>query len=154
MSDADFESRLRVLEDVEEIRRLKARYCAACDADHDPALLGPLFAEDATWEASVTGRAEGRAEIQKLLGAVGTSGRIRRSAHNVFNPIIEVSGDHATGQWRLVMLYTENLEDGGHRFQRIIGRYDERYRRVDGEWLFESLLCTVEENGPYAAETL
>ena len=68
---ATLEQRVRVLEDIEAIRALKARYCAACDDDHNEAKLGPLFAEDATWEATTNGRAEGRAAIQKLLGDVG-----------------------------------------------------------------------------------
>lgn len=149
----EMQQRLQVLEDIEAIRKLKARYCAACDDDHNPVTLATLFAEDASWEASSMGRAEGRQAIAELLGSVGTSGRIRRSAHNVFNPIIEVDGDQATGAWRLIMLYTENLEGGGARYQRIIGTYDERYVRVDGEWLFKSLYCQVEESAPYAVES-
>ncbi len=42
------EQRIQVLEDIEAIRKLKALYCAACDDDHNPDKLGPLFAQDAT----------------------------------------------------------------------------------------------------------
>ena len=83
----DSDQRLQVLEDIEAIRKLKAAYCQACDDDHNPQRLAPLFAEDGTWEASSMGRAEGRTAIAEMLGAVGTSGRIRNSAHNVMNPI-------------------------------------------------------------------
>lgn len=144
------EERVRVLEDLEAIRKLKARYCAACDDNHNAETLGTLFAHDATWEASNMGRAEGRAAIQKLLGDVGRSGRIRNSAHHALNPILEVSGDRATGHWRLIMLYTANRPEGGHEWLRIIGWYRETYVRVQGEWLFQSLACTVEEHAPYA----
>ncbi len=148
----DIERRVQVVEDIEAIRKLKAAYCAACDDDHNPEKLGPLFTEDATWEANVMGRAEGRAAIQEHLGAVGRSGRMARTSHNVFNPVIDVSGDRATGAWRLLMLYTENLPGGKFRYQRIIGRYDDRYERIRGKCLIASLHCTVEESGPYEAQ--
>ena len=146
----DTTARLLKLEDIEAIRQLKFRYCQACDDDHNPERLGPLFAEDATWEAAVTGRAEGREAIQKLLGAVGESGRIRNSAHHAINPIITVDGDTATGEWRLIMLYTGINQDGSLHFSRIIGWYDEKYVRVDGQWYIQSLYCEVEESAPYA----
>ena len=149
---SDVERRVRVLEDLEAIRKLKARYCAACDDDHNPETLGTLFAEDATWEATDMGRAVGRAAIQEMLGAVGRSGRIRNSAHHATNPILDVDGDRATGHWRLIMLYTANQPDGSLRFLRIIGWYRESYVRVDGEWLFQSLACVVEEHAPYRLE--
>lgn len=146
------EQRLGVLEDIEAIRKLKARYCAACDDNHNAETLGTLFAEDASWEATNMGRADGRAAIQEMLGAVGRSGRIRGSAHHAINPIIDVSGDRATGHWRLIMLYTANQPDGSLQYLRIIGWYRERYVRVRGEWLFQSLDCHVEEHAPYVLE--
>jgi ketosteroid isomerase-like protein len=149
---ASVEQRLAVLEDIEAIRKLKARYCAACDDNHNADALGPLFAEDATWEASNMGRADGRAAIREMLGAVGRSGRIRNSAHHAINPIIEVNGDRATGRWRLIMLYTANRPDGAPQYLRIIGSYREQYVRIGGEWLFQSLHCQVEEHAPYALE--
>jgi hypothetical protein len=146
------EQRIQVLEDIEAIRKLKAKYCAACDADHDPDLLGPLFAQNATWEASIMGKAEGREAIKSFLGAVGTSGRIRNSAHYAINPIIDVDGDRAAGHWRLIMLYTENLGEGSVRYQRIIGWYRETYVRTAEGWQFQSLYCQVEESAPYAVD--
>lgn len=145
----DLEQRIQVLEDIEAIKKLKARYCAACDDDHNPDKLGELFAEDAVWEASSVGRAEGRAAIQALLGGIGTSGTIRNSAHNAINPDIEVSGDRATGHWRLIMLYTGIYPDGGLHYSRIIGWYKEEYARIDGRWFFTRLYCEVEESAPY-----
>ena len=99
------------------------------------------------------GRAEGRDAIAKMLGDLGASGVIRNSAHNVFNPIIEVEGDTATGHWRLLMLYTGIYEDGSLHYSRIIGWYDERYARINGRWQFTSLYCQVEESAPYVLAT-
>lgn len=144
------EQRIQVLEDIESIRKLKAMYCAACDDNHNPDKLGPLFAQDATWEATVMGKAEGREAIKAFLAAVGTSGRIRNSAHHAINPIIDVDGDRATGHWRLIMLYTENLGAGEVRYQRIIGWYRESYVRTAEGWKFQTLFCQVEESAPYS----
>jgi len=149
MSGIDVERRLQLLEDIEAIRTLKARYCAACDASHDPELLGPLFAADAVWEATGVGRAEGRAAIEALLGGIGRSGTIRNSAHHAINPIIDVDGDRATGHWRLIMLYTAYRRDRSLEYRRIIGWYREKYARIDGSWLFEHLYCEVEEHAAY-----
>ena len=145
----DQSTRLQTLEDIEAIRTLKYRYCQACDDDHNPEKLGPLFTENARWEASTMGPAEGRTGIQKLLGDLGKSGTIRNSAHNAINPIIEVDGDTAKGEWRLIMLYTGNNPDGSHHFSRIIGWYKEVYHRVDGRWYIHDLYCEVEEASPY-----
>jgi len=147
------DERLQVLEDIESIRRLKARYCAACDDGRNPDKLGALFAEDAVWEATGVGRAEGRRAIQKLLGDIGRSGTIRNSAHHAINPIIDVNGDEAEGHWRLIMLYTAHRPHGGLQYRRIIGWYRERYVRCGGDWLFARLHCEVEESAPYALES-
>ena len=142
-------ARLQHFEDIEAIRAIKYRYCQACDDDHNPAKLGPLFTEDATWEASTMGPAYGRTAIQKLLGDLGQSGTIRNSAHNVMNPIIKVDGDNATGEWRLIMLYTGVNADGSLHFSRIVGWYKDAYRRIDSHWYIQSLYCEVEEASPY-----
>jgi ketosteroid isomerase-like protein len=151
---ASLERRIQVLEDIEEIRKLKASYCAGCDDDHNPDTLVALFAEDGVWEATSNGRFEGSAAIRKFFADLRASGRIRNSAHNVFNPIIEVDGDTATGHWRLIMLYTANLPSGGVQYFRIIGWYRERYRRIDRRWRFQQLFCQVEEHAAYATEEM
>jgi hypothetical protein len=153
MAPTSVEARLRALEDIEEIRKLKARYCAACDDSHNPTTLGTLFAGHAVWEATGVGRAEGRAAIQALLGGIGRSGAIRNSAHHAINPIVDVDGDRATGHWRLIMLYTGYRRDGSPQFRRIIGWYREKYVRIEGRWQFEHLFCQVEESAPYALES-
>lgn len=149
MSSPTLEARLTRLEDIEAIRQLKARYCAGCDADHDPALLGPLFHDDGVWEASGIGRFEGRSAIEGYFAGLRATGRIRNSEHNAVNPLIEIDGDTAQGHWRLLMLYTANVPDGPPQFFRIIGWYRERYRKVAGEWRFQSLFCQVEEHAAY-----
>ena len=154
MTDPELARRVRTLEDIEAIRRLKAAYCAACDDDHDPDTLQSLFAPDGVWEVEGNVRNEGHAAIREWFQALRDSKRMRNTAHNVFNPIIEVDGDTARGHWRLLMLYTANTDDPAKRYQRIIGLYEEKYVRVHGAWKFQHLHCKVEESGPYAAQDL
>jgi limonene-1,2-epoxide hydrolase len=148
------EQRIQALEDIEAIRTLKARYCAACDDDHNPDALAALFNDDAVWEATSSGRFEGVANIRGFFDALRASGRIRNSAHHAINPIIELQGDEATGHWRLVMLYTANVPSGSVQYLRIIGWYRERYRRVDGVWRFQQLFCQVEEHAAYPTQDI
>ncbi len=146
------EDRLRRLEDIEAIRQLKARYCQACDDDHNADRVAALFIADGLWEGTNIGvHARGHAAIREYIGGVRASGRIRTSAHMVTNPIITPDGDRATGHWRLLMQYTGNRPEGGVEYQRIIGFYEETYVRVAGTWLFETLRVTVEASGPYGA---
>ncbi|MEQ8861197.1 MAG: nuclear transport factor 2 family protein [Pseudomonadales bacterium] len=162
MAENSVEQRLRRIEDVEAIRRLKAEYCAACDADNDADAVVALFVGDSPedspanspqvpiWEATGSGAKRGRAEIHRYFADLRASGRMRNSAHNVTNAIVDVDGDRAIGRWRVIMLYTANLPDGDVVFMRLIGWYRDTFRRVDGRWLFESLYCEVEEHAPYA----
>jgi len=64
------EERLRVLEDLEEIRKLKARYAAACDDNYNADAIAALFAEDASWDGGALGKADGRAAIHRFSAAL------------------------------------------------------------------------------------
>jgi hypothetical protein len=48
MDNAELEKRITVLEDIEAIKKLKAR--AVCYDDHNPDKITTLFAEDGIWE--------------------------------------------------------------------------------------------------------
>src|SRR5262247_26892 len=93
------ERRIRRLEDLEEIKQLKARYAAHCDANYDADALAELFTADAVWDGGILGRSEGREAIRQFFR--GSSQRISFAIHNMLNPIIEVTGDTATGTWYL-----------------------------------------------------
>jgi SnoaL-like domain len=97
MDLAGIERRLTRLEDIEAIKQLKARYCEICDDDHNPERITSVFAEDGVWESEEFGVGRGHAEIRKLFQ--GFQKMIEFSQHNVMNPIIEVHGDRATGEW-------------------------------------------------------
>ena len=133
----DLERRIKTLEDIEEIKRLKARYCAYCDENYDAEGIAGLFTEDAVWDGGIRGRADGQQEIRDFFTQAAQ--RLPFAIHMVMNPIIQVDGDHATGMWYLFQACTY-AED--NRAVWGSGRYDEKYVRVDGDWKFRHLTRT------------
>ena len=137
MTLENIESRLRILEDIEEIKRLKARYCAYCDNNYDADGIASLFTEDALWDGGIRGRADGREEIRSFFKRAPQ--RMPFAVHMVLNPIVEVDGDAAKGTWYLFQACT--FAEGN---QAVWGsaRYDEEYVRLDGKWKFKNLVLT------------
>ncbi len=129
--------RITRLEDIESIKQLKARYCEICDDDHNPDRITRLFTEDGIWEGRGIGRAEGHAAIRELFE--GFSRMMSFSQHMVMNPIIEIDGDRAHGTWYFFGPFTFRKQNQA-KWQST--RYDEEYRKVDGEWKFKRLTVT------------
>jgi hypothetical protein len=110
----DMQTRMRLLEDAEEIRWMKAYYAQVCDgkftSDHKlrpqdaiDAAVGPMvervFAEDASWEGSPSGgpAVVGREAIfQRLRSNFWTF-----AMHYYVNPLIGIEGDTAHARWML-----------------------------------------------------
>jgi ketosteroid isomerase-like protein len=123
--------RVRRLEDTEEIRALKARYCDYCDNGYDPDGIASLMTDDAVWDGGRTfGVRNGKEEIRRHFQAAAA--RVAIARHQVMNPIIEVDGDTATGQWLLFQPCTDAGVDGA---VWLAATYRDEYRRVDGRWL-------------------
>lgn len=135
MTDRTLQERLERIEAIEDIRRLKHRYCSFCDRGYDPEGIASLFTEDGTWE---DGRSflSGRAELVRYFGAAPDY--IRFAAHMVTNSIIDVDGNTAHGRWWLLMACTR-MRRGEPQGAWMLGEYDEDYLRLDGQWKFARL---------------
>ena len=134
------EQQIAHLTAIEDIKRLKAVYCAYCDDDYDPDGLAALFVETGVWDGGPEfGRHEGREAIRTFFR--GASGSIVFAAHLVMNPIIEVDPDGITahGRWRLIMPCTVRDASGTPESRWLLSAYDEHYVRVGDEWKFASL---------------
>ncbi len=137
MNPEDLDRRIRVLEDIEAIKRLKRRYCAYCDDNYDADALAELFTEDAVWDGGDRGYNKGREEIRDFFKRAPQ--RLPFAIHMVMNPIIEVDGDTGTGTWYLFQPCT--FADGDRAVWGA-ARYDEEYVRAGGQWKFQSLTLT------------
>lgn len=145
MNIAELARRITVLEDIDAIKKLKARYCAVCDDDHNPDKITTLFAEDGIWEgADGIGRHQGHAAIRRLFE--GFRERISFSQHNVMNPIIEVNGETAHGSWYFIGPFTFRK---GNRAYWLAARYEDDYVKVNGEWKFKHLRAIGRMAAPY-----
>jgi SnoaL-like domain len=144
MATEELAKRIQVLEDIEAIKKLKARYCSVCDNDHNPDEIVTLFAPDGIWEGAGVGVNKGHAAIRALFQ--GFQQRISFSQHNVMNPIIEVDGDRAKGTWYFLGPFTFRK---GNRAMWLAARYEEDYVRIDGEWKFQHLRAIGRMSAPY-----
>ena len=162
MTTADFDARLTRLKDMEEIKQLKARYCAYCDDGYDlgikqlkahycaycddgydPDGIAALFTEDGIWDGGRTfGKREGRDAIHRHFEAA--SQRISIARHQVMNPIIPIDGDEATADWLLFQPCTITGEEGEHdQALWLAATYHDQYRRVEGTWMISAMVIDV-----------
>lgn len=143
----DIAARVQRLEDIEAIRQLKARYCAACDDGYDADRLAALFTEDAVWDGGRTfGVARGREAIRRHFQ--GASKRLTIARHQVMNPIISVNGDEASGQWLLFQPCT-SASSQGERAMWLAATYADTYARAGDDWLIASTTIDVAFFTPY-----
>jgi hypothetical protein len=126
----ELEQTIQRLADIEDIKQLKARYASACDDDYNPDKLAPLFAEDAIWDGSIMGHAEGREGIREFFAAA--SSLVPFAVHQVSNPLIEIEP--------MVL---------GEQALWLSAVYEDQYVRVDGQWLYQHLKLNIRMLTPY-----
>lgn len=141
----ELEDRIRRLEDREAIRERLYEYGYRLD-ERDWAGWAALFTEDGVGDFEGWRVAEGRDELEAFgRDVVGES--FEYSAHVTHNPLVEVEGDRASARRYVEVFYA--LTDGTTAWRQ--GRYDDRLRRVDGEWLFASVSNTFFVRHAWAA---
>ncbi|MDE0374431.1 MAG: nuclear transport factor 2 family protein [bacterium] len=136
---------LRQLQAIEDIKRLKARYCRFVDLNRREELRH-LFTDDIVYEFQ--GWKKGRG-ADSFAGSAEDFAN-RHSFHRVSMPDIKIlSETTARGIWAMVDII-EYPEASGYTSSRGYGYYHEEYRKVDGVWRISSLLLVrhrVEELG-------
>ncbi len=123
--------RLRRLEDLEAIRKLKARYLNACDMQ-DPERAKECFADgEVLIDMGHIGVFRHRDEFAALYRAAGCHPHVL-DMHHGGNPEIEfIDDDHARGLWALDYRNI-NTRDKTVTFLSVI--YHDEYARIGGEW--------------------
>jgi hypothetical protein len=123
---------------IEEIRKLKARYCRYVDM-HDWESWRELFTEDIKVELDRIGSFEGRDQF--VDGMIERRRGIRVcSVHHCHTPEIEILGDtRARGTWAMND-YVDKLDPatGAREARHGYGHYHEEYVREEG-WRISSL---------------
>jgi ketosteroid isomerase-like protein len=129
MSDAAPDRILRELADREAIRDLARRYAHYVWQKKIAAAVD-LFSEDGEMDTGEAPPLRGRAALleayQRMLG----DARFQPFVHN---HVIDLAGDEASG---ICYLDLRAVQEG--RSMIGSGYYEDRYRRVAGEWKFQS----------------
>jgi SnoaL-like domain len=134
----DIATRLRRLEDLEQIRRLFVEYKIVLDRQ-DFAAYADLFAEDGEFVAG-PGVAKGRAAIREMVEAMPSSGLLARAPgddyHVIVNPLIELDPDDPDrASAELTWLYVVKGDDGAPKLAKL-GHYNDTLIREAGRWRF------------------
>ncbi|MFD9665094.1 nuclear transport factor 2 family protein [Rhodococcus sp. NPDC059968] len=127
MTNEELGARVAQLEDLESIKRVKARYFRLVDA-HDFAGLSQLFWEDAVINSSTASgsRDEFLQALKKRVGA-----RMFHAGHS--GEVEFTDSTTAVGHWAMSFTMRSETDDGivittGFR------RYEDSYAKRDGEW--------------------
>lgn len=123
------------LRDLEEIKQLKAKYCHLVDAMRWDE-LAELFTKDAWCDYGFFGRYEGRENVVRgfFKGAVAAASSFM--VHMIHNPVVELDGDRASGQWYLT---AQTTNQPSNRAVWVMGIYKDQFSRIDGRWRIASL---------------
>jgi uncharacterized protein (TIGR02246 family) len=128
---------LPVMDDLEQIKQLKARYCRTMDTK-DWDAMRRVFADDVTMDTTdsgggvVTGADEFLAFLRATIGDVVT-------VHQCHTPEIDLeSPTRATGVWAMedMLRWPDGTELHGY------GHYHEIYEKRDGRWCIASSTLT------------
>ena len=143
LAATDLALRVQALEDIEAIKRLKAKWWFACDTrdlsgmrscyDEDNFLIDFGFIGEFTDMDAFIG-------VFKSLACHPT----HVDMHHGTAPEIEMSGpDTAKGRWRMRF---QLLETEQKQVQLMSGYYEDEYARVNGEWKMRVSKYTLMSN--------
>jgi hypothetical protein len=136
MEPNKLETRLRILEDTEEIKKLHLTYMnSLIKADWDA--VDECFAENCATEFPGTGVQRGKAEVSKYFREHVARSHIGKEGVFAVHPIITVAGDKATGNWFYYSLRYQPREHPPEMKEIpdwVQGIYDMEYVKENGKW--------------------
>ena len=122
------------IEDRLAIRELHDSYCDAV-LRRDPDDWGALWTEDAVWSLMGT-EVVGRENIVNLWN--GAMSAFDAVSFLGISGSLEVTGDTASGRYQT---HEVLVEKGVTRMAG--GRYDDEFRKVDGQWLYSKRIFNI-----------
>ena len=153
----DLEQRIKHIEDLEEIRRLKHYYYCHCV---DRAVAGETgaieetisrFCEDIVAYFTGLPLAEGKEAVAAFY-AQGVPAFLSWCQHRVMNDVIDIDGDSATASWYVDVpcVFRAGNPTGVEGSGFINGRYQEEYVREDGVWKWCRITALLDTQKPFA----
>jgi SnoaL-like domain len=136
-------TRVTHLEDLEELRDLKALYAQRTDDNHHApthataVAAAALFAEDGILDIGPGAHYVGRPAILDAYENIFPT-QTTWSSHYVTQPLISLSGATATGVWRF-LLYTQPRATPPGPVLVLNGRYEEKYVKTSAGWRFKEV---------------
>ena len=89
MTELTLEQQVARLVAIEDIKQMKAQYCAYADHGYDPEGMASLFTEDAIWDGGDFGRFEGVDAIKEFFSKISSD--IVFAIHPVMLSLIHIS---------------------------------------------------------------
>jgi len=123
--------RVQRLEDIEAIRRLKARYLNACDAQDPERAMQCFAAGEILIDMGHVGVFTDREAFAQLYKAAGCQPHILDMHHGANAEIELIDDSHARARWALEYRNI-NTQEKTVTFVSLV--YHDEYARVGGEW--------------------
>jgi ketosteroid isomerase-like protein len=136
MTMEEMEKRLKVVEDIEQIKQLHNRYVNAL-AFIDWDTIIDCFAENGSLDVEFGGFIEGKAAIATFFRNMLSQIHIGKEGVFAVHPQITVDGDKGTGNWLMYIMYADHRTWQSRYW--LQGIYDAQFTRVNGEWKFKHL---------------
>jgi len=121
------------LRSIEAIRALRARYHELVNEDAGPRLY-ELFAPDAAIVYGGRPEARGRENIRAFFASFP----VQSARQFIHSHMVEVEGNRGTGS---SYLDGRPVRDGKSYY--VVGRFDDEYIRLDGQWMFQRVVLNV-----------
>ena len=119
-------------EDREQVRELYARYAFTVDYGRYQEWV-ECFTADGTFESPRFGKHQGSQGLLRFTAIYKESQGGAQVRHVMSNVTFELAGDRGTGGCYLSYYHCKD----GKISLASLGRYEDRLRKVDGEWHFE-----------------
>ena len=136
-------ARIALLEDIEAIKKAQARFLYLID-DEDWQGVASMFMEPAVLDLGPSGCYRGREEIAKFYRELPQS--LPLMVHMSHNPIVEVKGDNATGEWYYEVPATDAV---ANRAMWMVGKFEVEFAKINGEWKIKTWLAKCIYKTPY-----
>lgn len=136
---AELEKRIRVLEDIEAVKKLKRRAISSIDSGKIGDAID-TYTETAVADYGPMGSYQGKGSIRAFMNTLPSI--MRFMVHHLHDPQIEITSETtAKGKWRLQVMSHLAINDKAYW---ISIRVDDEYVKENGEWKQKKNVDTFE----------